>query len=97
KCLRGHPGKEGQPMAGRENTVRTRTRQQPVSEQPLSAASAPGASLKLLAAPAPRPPEVPPCMRQDMIEQAAYFRAAQRGFEPGHERSEEHTSELQSH
>jgi len=24
-------------------------------------------------------------MRQDMIEQAAYFRAAQRGFEPGHE------------
>ena len=72
-------------MAGRENTVRTRTRQQPVSEQPLSAASAPGASLKLLAAPAPRPPEVPPCMRQDMIEQAAYFRAEQRGFEPGHE------------
>ena len=72
-------------MAGRENTVRTRTRQQPVSEQPLSAASAPGASLKLLAAPAPRPPEVLPCMRQDMIEQAAYFRAAQRGFEPGHE------------
>jgi hypothetical protein len=28
---------------------------------------------------------MPACIRQDLIEQAAYFRAQQRGFEPGHE------------
>lgn len=29
--------------------------------------------------------EVPACIRRDMIEQAAYRRAEQRGFAPGHE------------
>lgn len=28
---------------------------------------------------------IPACIREDMIQQAAFFRAEKRGFEPGHE------------
>lgn len=71
----------------RGTAIRAQTPPQAVSEPAAEREDvAPPSPPKLLAAPAPQRArtEIPACIRHDMIEQAAYFRAEQRGFVPGH-------------
>jgi hypothetical protein len=71
-------------MASRRTAVREH-KQSPVVAPATPAMSGP--PLTLL--PSPRSYSasrtIPACIRQDMIQQAAYFLAEQRGFTPGHE------------
>jgi len=82
-------------MASRRSAVRERT-PRPTFEATPVAASTPSAPLTLLPSPGAYSAShsIPACIREDMIQQAAYYLAEQRGFEPGHELDDWLTAEL---
>jgi Protein of unknown function (DUF2934) len=73
-------------MAARSHAVKSETLRETAASPPTTS-STPATPILLLPAPTRRRADlgIPACIRHDLIEQAAYFRAERRGFAPGHE------------
>lgn len=73
-------------MASRRTAVREHEDSPPASPAPVATATS-DSPLTPLPSPRGYPAShtIPACLREDMIQQAAYYLAEQRGFAPGHE------------